>query len=54
MSEAPEEKQDVTTDPRMDDDATDWSGEGGATPHGPATDEDADEPGNAADAGEDA
>jgi hypothetical protein len=45
MSETPSEKQDdVTTDPRMDDDATDWSGEGGATPQGPATDEEADEP----------
>jgi len=43
MSETPEEKQDVTTDPRMDDEATDWSGEGGATPQGPATDEDADD-----------
>ena len=38
---------DVTTDPKMDDESTDWSGEGGALPQGPATDEDADEAGAA-------
>lgn len=35
-------KQDVSSDPALDDGtAADWSSEGGATPDGPATDEDA-------------
>ncbi len=31
-------EDDVTSDPSRDDDDSDWSDEGGATPSGPATD----------------
>lgn len=42
MSEQP--KHDDISDPAKDDETgSDWSDEGGATPQGPATDEDADE-----------
>ena len=38
------ERDDVTTDPRLDDGTeVDWAAEGGALPEGPATDPDADE-----------
>ena len=33
-------QKDVESDPSLDDDDTDWSSEGGATPEGPATDPD--------------
>lgn len=33
-------RRDVDSDPSLDDDDTDWSDEGGATPEGPATDPD--------------
>ena len=33
-------QKDVDSDPSLDDDDTDWSSEGGATPEGPATDPD--------------
>lgn len=37
---------DVTSDPSLDDgESADWSGEGGSTPDGPATDPEADDPG---------
>lgn len=31
-------RRDVDSDPSLDDDDTDWTDEGGATPRGPATD----------------
>lgn len=40
MSSKPD---DVTSDPSLDDgESADWSGEGGSTPDGPATDPEAD------------
>jgi hypothetical protein len=43
MSSKPD---DVTSDPSLDDgESADWSGEGGSTPDGPATDPEADDPG---------
>lgn len=45
MSEQdPQVQPDTVSDPANDDEVgSDWSGEGGATPEGPATDEDADD-----------
>lgn len=45
MSEQdPQVHPDTVSDPANDDEVgSDWSGEGGATPEGPATDEDADD-----------
>lgn len=45
MSEQdPKVQPDTVSDPANDDEVgSDWSGEGGATPEGPATDEDADD-----------
>lgn len=36
-------RPDTSSDPALDDDDSDWSSEGGATEHGPATDHDADD-----------
>lgn len=33
-------RRDVESDPGLGDEETDWAGEGGATPQGPATDPD--------------
>jgi hypothetical protein len=39
-----DERDDVTTDPRLDDGSeVDWASEGGALPDGPATDPDEDD-----------